>query len=290
MEKQRHKSLIAVSGGVDSMFLLNELKKSDVIVAHVNYNLREDVAIDYKIVSDFCKDNNLILETYSINEEHYGNFQEWARDKRYLFFKKIYDQYDCNELIIAHHKDDFLETAMMQWKSGRNPYSYGISESNIIFGMNVKRPMIFKYWKSEIYDLAKENKISYNDDSSNFSDKYERNKIRIFLNKKSVIQKEIFLKSFKNVNIKKSIRKIEIIKKYIEWKANEFSIDFLKENDDFFDDLVFKLLIENTNEININVNILKSIKSFLMARNENKVFMLSDNRRLIKSNNNVIIK
>ncbi|MGL5592171.1 MAG: tRNA lysidine(34) synthetase TilS, partial [Metamycoplasmataceae bacterium] len=262
----------------------------NIVVAHVNYNLRDDVEIDFKIVNDFCKKNDLKLETYSINEKHNGNFQKWAREKRYHFFKEIYDKYNCSELITAHHKDDFLETAIMQWESGRNPYSYGISEKNIIYGMNINRPFIFKYWKSEIYDLSKKKKISYNDDSSNFTDKYERNKVRMFLNKKNVAEKEILLNSFKYVNITKIMRKIKIIKKYIEWKDNVFSIDFLKKNENLFDELVFKFLIENTSEININSNILRSIKAFLMAKNENKVFMLSNGKKLIKTNNNVIIK
>ncbi|MGL5617751.1 MAG: tRNA lysidine(34) synthetase TilS [Metamycoplasmataceae bacterium] len=290
MEKQNNKKLIAVSGGVDSMFLLNELKNEDIVVAYVNYNLRDDVIVDFKIINEFCKKNHLNLETYSINEKHNGNFQEWAREKRYLFFKKIYDQYNCSELITAHHKDDFLETSIMQWKSSRKPYSYGINKNNIIYGMNVNRPMIFKYWKSEIYDLAKENRIPYNDDYSNFTNKYERNKIRIFLNRRQIFEKEILLKSFRNVNVIKGIRKIEIIKKYLDWKSCNYNIEFLKKNVDFFEELIFKLLIENIDEININSNILKEIKKFLISKNENKVFMLSNNRRLIKSNNNIIIK
>ncbi|MGL5205761.1 MAG: tRNA lysidine(34) synthetase TilS [Metamycoplasmataceae bacterium] len=290
MGNQNNRKLVAVSGGVDSMFLLNELKNENIIVAHVNYNLRDDVEIDLEIVRNFCQKNNLELEIYSIKEKHNGNFQTWARDKRYHFFKEIYDQYNCSELITAHHKDDFLETSIMQWKSGRNPYSYGISMNNVVYGMNVNRPLIFKYWKSEIYELSKEKKIPYNDDSSNFTDKYERNKIRISLNQKHILEKEILFKSFEYINVAKGIRKIKIIKKYIEWKSNDFNIDFLKKNEDFSNDLIFKLLIENIDGININSHILKSIKSFLMAKNENNVFMLSDSRKLIKTNNNVIIK
>ncbi|MGL5205083.1 MAG: tRNA lysidine(34) synthetase TilS [Metamycoplasmataceae bacterium] len=290
MEKQNNRKLVAVSGGVDSMFLLNELKNEDIIVAHVNYNLRKDVEIDFKIINNFCQINNLKLKTYSINEKHDGNFQEWARNKRYLFFKEVYDRYKCSELITAHHKDDFLETAIMQWKSKRIPYTYGINKNNEIYGMNVYRPILFEYWKSEIYVLSKENKIQYNDDSSNFTNKYERNKIRGFLDKKNITVKEILLKSFKYVNITKRIRKIEIIKKYIEWQASSFSIEFLKNNDDYCNELIFKLLIEYDNKININFNVLKSIKTFIMAKNGNKIFILSGNRKIFKVNNNVIIK
>ncbi|MGL6125185.1 MAG: tRNA lysidine(34) synthetase TilS [Metamycoplasmataceae bacterium] len=290
MEKQIDKKIIAVSGGVDSMFLLNMLKNENIVVVHVNYNIRDDVAIDFEIVSSFCKQNNLKLETYSINEKYEGNFQEWAREKRYKFFKKIYDKYDCNELIIAHHKDDFFETAIMQWNSKRNPYLFGMNKRNEIFGMNINRPLIFKYWKSEIYALAHELNIPFNEDWTNFTNQYERNRIRNSFAETSKTIKEIIFKSFQSINVEKSIKKIEIIKKYIQWSESSFNIDFLENNEDYFDDLIFKMLIENVDQINISSNLLKSLKIFLTTKNGNKDFLLSNQRKLVKFNNNVIIK
>jgi tRNA(Ile)-lysidine synthase len=76
MVNRSNKKLIAVSGGVDSMYLLNEFKNEDIIVAHVNYNIREDVDIDLKIIIDFCDKNNIKLETLSLKEEYSGNFHE----------------------------------------------------------------------------------------------------------------------------------------------------------------------------------------------------------------------
>jgi tRNA(Ile)-lysidine synthase len=76
MEKINSQKIIAVSGGVDSMFLLNQFKDENVIVAHVNYNIREDVEVDLNIVTKFCKENNLKLEVLSLNEDHSGNFHE----------------------------------------------------------------------------------------------------------------------------------------------------------------------------------------------------------------------
>lgn len=49
------KMLLGVSGGPDSMFLLNLLKNKNIIVAHVNYNKRETSKVDEEIVVDFCK-------------------------------------------------------------------------------------------------------------------------------------------------------------------------------------------------------------------------------------------
>ncbi len=104
--------LLAVSGGPDSMALLNDYKKSKVVVAHINYKKRADSDIDQKIVEDFCAKYEIPCEVLVVTKECVGNFQKWARDIRYEYFKKIYQKYDCKKLLVAHHLDDFIETAI----------------------------------------------------------------------------------------------------------------------------------------------------------------------------------
>ena len=290
MEKINNKKIIAVSGGVDSMFLLNKFKHENIVVAHVNYNIRHDVEIDLEIITNFCKKHNLKLEVLNLKETHYGNFHDWARNQRYDFFKTIYKKYKSNQLIIAHHKDDFLETAIMQWRSKRIPYYFGISKNNNNFEMNIHRPMIFQYWKNEIYKETKNLQIPFNDDWTNFTNKYTRNEIRNELNETPTIIKNLLFNCFQFVNLQKCIKNIEIIKKYIEWNDSLFNLDYFKKNQDFSNDLIFKFLIDKFEKININYNVLNSIKQFLMAKNGNKEFLLSNNKKLIKFNNNLAIK
>ncbi|SYV97970.1 tRNA(Ile)-lysidine synthase, partial [Mycoplasmopsis edwardii] len=73
------KYLIAVSGGPDSMYLLNKYKDKDVVVATVNYNQRHDSGVDFNIVKDFCKLYNIKFEGLNLNKPDYtgGNFQNW---------------------------------------------------------------------------------------------------------------------------------------------------------------------------------------------------------------------
>ncbi len=289
MEKIKNKKMIAVSGGVDSIFLLNKLKHENIIVVHVNYNLRKDVIIDQELIKKICKINNLKFEMISLNEKHIGNFQQWARNKRYEFFKIIYDKYDCNELIVAHHKDDFIETAIMQWSLKKQPYYFGITKNINNYGMNISRPLIFEYWKFEIYKMSNELGLSFNDDYSNFTNKYKRNELRNELSKKPLLVKEILLKSFQKINNEKSLKNIEIIKKYYEWSKKSFNIDFLIKNEHYSSDLIFKFLITHFKEININSNIISAIEKFLLAKNGDKLFLLSKENKIGKFNNNVII-
>ncbi|MDK2819593.1 MAG: tRNA lysidine(34) synthetase TilS [Mycoplasmataceae bacterium] len=287
----KNRKLIAVSGGVDSMVLLNNYKDEDIIVAFVNYNKRKDSIVDQQIAIDYCNKNKITIEILWLSEEHQGNFQEWARNKRYDFFKIIYAKHKCQELLIAQHKDDFLETAIMQWRAKRNPYYFGISKNSQIFGMNVSRPMIFKYWKSEIYEIAFELNITFNEDTTNFTDLYQRNIIRNSLNNKPIIVKEMIFNVFQKINVLKSIQNIKIISKYYEWSNLTYNVEFLRNNRNYSQDLIFKFLIHNFKDINISKNIIKSIEIFLLSpQNETKKFILSDNQKIGKLNNNVIIK
>ena len=96
------------------MFLAYQYRyDKNVILAYVNYNIRHDTHIDQEIVENFAKKYHLKLEKLILdkNTNHSNsNFENWARQIRYDFFKSLYKKYQCKQLLIAHHKDDFLET------------------------------------------------------------------------------------------------------------------------------------------------------------------------------------
>ncbi len=57
------KKILAVSGGADSMFLAYQYRHDkNVILAYVNYNIRDDTYIDQQIVENFAKKYHLKLE------------------------------------------------------------------------------------------------------------------------------------------------------------------------------------------------------------------------------------
>ncbi len=283
--------LLAVSGGVDSMVLANLYKEKNVILAYVNYNIREDTHIDQKIVEDFAQKNNLKLEKLILNKNEIikENFENWARNIRYSFFKKIYKKYNCSELLIAHHKDDFLETCLMQEKKNSNKLFYGIKKVNYLFGMKINRPLLFRYWKSEIYDFAQKNNIKYHDDYTNFDDKYERNKIRNELKTWNSSQKQTKLDYFLSIN-KVNEQLIEDIKKeYKEWIKSLFDVKkFLNFTQKA--EILTIFINKRAKNINLNQKILNNLISFIESKeNQNKCFLLSNNWMLIKKNNKLAL-
>ena len=279
------KMLLGVSGGPDSMFLLNLLKNKNIIVAHVNYNKRETSKVDEEIVVDFCKKNNIkyfVLNLKKHNEQ--GNFQNIARIQRYEFFKKIYDEEKCDYLILAHHKDDFLETAIMQENSCRKVLYYGIKPKNFLFKMNVYRPLIFAFWKSEILNLCNQDKLPYALDYTNDLDIYTRNAIRNKLKEKLTEEKTKLLNSFIKRNVENKELETLIQEKFNEWRQNEFNCNFLKNNN-LWKNLIYKFI--NTYFLNVELSSSKmeGIYQFIISNNRTAQYKLDDKNILFKKKN-----
>jgi tRNA(Ile)-lysidine synthase len=112
--------VVGVSGGPDSIFCLDNMRKFgyNVVVAHVNYRKRSSSDDDENIVRSYCHKYSLPFVVRLVNKEEYafhiGNFQAWARSIRYNFFKEIALKYKTEHIMVAHQYDDLLETYLLQ--------------------------------------------------------------------------------------------------------------------------------------------------------------------------------
>lgn len=276
--------LLAISGGPDSMFLLNQYRNRKIVVAHVNYHKREDSNVDENIVRDFCEKHKIPIFVLNVKKKPTGNFQNWARDIRYEFFRKIYKENNCNELLMAHHKDDFLETALMQQESNRNPKHFGMYKKNNLYGMKIKRPFLNLYWKSEILKDLEERKIGYAIDSSNEQPIFSRNKIRISLNKKTDKEKQDLFRWFvmSNKILKKKNKIINNL--FLKWEKSEFDCLFINKNK-YADSLIYELVHRNFQDIKLSQSKIDGIKQFIKGKDGGKKFMLNNTMYLTKKNN-----
>ena len=174
------KIIVAVSGGPDSMALLDTLVKTGkyyIVVAHVNYQKRETAYRDEKIVKAYCETHHLIVRTKYPEYHHDENFQAWARDVRYDFFVRLGQEYGINDLYVAHHKDDAIETYIFQKQRGMLCDYYGMKEESMYQSMRVHRPLL-SYTKKQLQMYCDSHHIEYGIDESNLSNDYTRNKIR----------------------------------------------------------------------------------------------------------------
>lgn len=176
------KFFIAVSGGVDSMVLVDLCLKSQLnfSVLHCNFNLRgTESETETQFLRDFCKQHQIYYHIKYFDTEVYANenklsIQMAARDLRYNWFKEKLEQNDLKFVLTAHHSDDNLETFLINLSRGTGLEGLtGIPAQN----KSIIRPLL-PFSRDEILAYAIENNIKWKDDSSNASTKYLRNKIR----------------------------------------------------------------------------------------------------------------
>jgi tRNA(Ile)-lysidine synthetase-like protein len=167
--------VIAVSGGVDSMSLLDILASRPqigLIVAHFNHGIREDSDKDEELVRRRADELNLPFEV------GYGSLgpkasEAAARKARYDFLHSVKDKYQADSIITAHHLDDALETAIINLIRGTGRKGLSAISAN----KQVRRPLL-SYSKSEILTYAKTKGIIWREDETNESDDYLRNYLR----------------------------------------------------------------------------------------------------------------
>lgn len=172
--------LVAVSGGVDSMVLLDILWHSgfQVMAAHVNHGLRgAESDADQYLVVDYCSSRSIPFEVMAVMPDTWqksGNFQEMARDLRYEWLQSLCQKHGYRYILTAHHRDDAVETFLMNLTRGAG--LHGLKGIHATMA-NIVRPMLHLS-RQEIRHYAAEHKVPYREDSSNLSPKYVRNRIR----------------------------------------------------------------------------------------------------------------
>lgn len=230
------KLIIAVSGGVDSIVLFHLcLKlKLNFFVAHCNFKLRKKESdLDEKFVRDLAIKHNIKFYTKSFNTKKLSNndnksIQMVARELRYSWFEELSKELNIKHILTAHHLDDSLETFLINLSRGSGIDGLlGIPEVND----TVYRPLlIFK--KDEILSYAKENKITWREDSSNKKREYLRNQIRL-----EVIPKLKEINPNLLDNFSKSIDRLQQSKSIIKDKMDDFikNVSFTRDEKIYFE-------------------------------------------------------
>lgn len=177
-----NKLLLAISGGLDSMVMVDLLKKLsfDLAIAHCNFQLRGLESFgDQNFVQNYAETNDIKLFLTQFDTENFAkdyklSTQVAARELRYNWFYELLETEHYDYILTAHHADDNLETFLINLVRGTGLEGLtGIPAQN----ENVIRPLLL-FSRSEIEAYAKKNDINWREDSSNASDKYLRNKIR----------------------------------------------------------------------------------------------------------------
>jgi tRNA(Ile)-lysidine synthase len=167
--------VVAVSGGVDSMVLLDLLRQLPgltLVVAHFEHGIREDSDEDRKLVEATAKQYKLpfVCEHGNLGA---GASEATARNVRYDFLRRVQAERGAQAIITAHHQDDLLETAVINMLRGTGRKGL----SSLAHSPGIVRPLLHVD-KQAILAYAQEHHIVWHEDSTNASDAYLRNYIR----------------------------------------------------------------------------------------------------------------
>jgi tRNA(Ile)-lysidine synthase len=178
--------VIGVSGGMDSMALLELLRPSGkkLVVAHFNHQLRADESDgDEAFVREYAAKCGLEFhaDRGDVRAEARGiSIEMAARKLRHGFLAKVARDVS-GDIVLAHHADDQIELVLMRARRGTEGYgAAGMREkapSSADPRIRILRPLL-EFRKAEIKAFVETKNIPFHEDSSNAQLEAERNQVR----------------------------------------------------------------------------------------------------------------
>ncbi|HED05424.1 MAG TPA: tRNA lysidine(34) synthetase TilS [Ignavibacteria bacterium] len=300
------KILVALSGGPDSVLLLNLLVKYqkrfkiNIGALHINHRLRGvDSREDERFCRLLCESLNVTFYSVRKNVKSYSqkykySLEESGRILRYYELNRFADKYGYNKIATAHNSSDNAETVLLNLIKGAGlrgisgiPYKRG----------NIIRPVLC-VTKKEINSYLKFHKINFRVDLTNLSSDYERNFLRNEI--LPVIKKRL------NPSIEDTIlNSSEIFRNadcLIECKVNEFIDDvadfsgkelkiYLNKLPELKPELIpelLKTLLKKNFQMQVTFDDILKLKS-LINKESGKNVNLSSNISALKERNVILI-
>ena len=256
--------VVAVSGGPDSMALLNallnfkEMLKFNIVVAHVNHMIRAVADEETTYVKEFCDKNNIQCFIKKIDvvkkaELEKISTEEAGRNARYEFFDEVFKINNATKIAIAHNANDNAETVIMNIIRGTGVS--GLKGIEPVRDNKYIRPLI-DVKRAEIEAYCEEKNLNPKYDESNNENIYTRNKVRNLLIP--------YLKKEFNPSIVDAINRLSDLagqeNDYIEQTVNGFFDKICEIKND-------EIIVLNLKKFNLLDNFIKSKILLLSVHN-----------------------
>lgn len=176
------KIIVGLSGGADSIVMLDVLTLLgyDCVAAHCNFHLRGDESdADAHFVKTWCKRIDVPFTSIDFDTHQYAadkkiSIEMAARELRYHWFEIVRKQYLADAIAVAHHKDDSVETVLLNLIRGTG--IQGLTGISPQVG-RIVRPMLC-VTRQQIEAYATDRELPFVTDSTNADTAYTRNAIR----------------------------------------------------------------------------------------------------------------
>jgi len=181
---QAQRVLIAVSGGVDSMVLLNvvaQILPTDKFgVVNIDHDLRPESASEVQFIRDYCLKNDYQFFTTKWTDKPQGDIgmEAAAREFRYDFFAETMRTQKFDTLLTAHHGNDLAENILMKLIRSGNAYEVvSLKQERPFANGQIVRPFL-DFSKRELAEYADIHDINHVQDETNFANITMRNRLR----------------------------------------------------------------------------------------------------------------
>ena len=234
--------LVAVSGGADSVSLLDVLMRAGYkcIAAHCNFHLRgAESDRDEAFVRELCQTMGVELivtdfDTLSYARAHNASMEVAARELRYTWFEQVAQENECQAIAVAHHQNDQAETLLLNLKrgagirglAGMRPKS---ANPMAVEGVPVVRPLLCTTRDYIEHYLRDKRHLSWVTDSTNSDTSITRNAIREQLKNYSkseiehMAQTAEYMQGYVDILEGKNTREAGITKLYEELRKYGFA-------------------------------------------------------------------
>ncbi len=176
------RAAVALSGGVDSMVLLDLMLNISegvdftLVAIHINHGLRgRESDGDEAFVREYCAAKGIECYVYRLDIKSGGSIEQEARRQRYEAFERAVSEHGLDYILLAHHQADQAETVLINILRGSG--TAGARGMGKCRDGKFLRPLLYTE-KKTVDDYAKKRKIPFVTDSSNLSDDFDRNYLR----------------------------------------------------------------------------------------------------------------
>jgi tRNA(Ile)-lysidine synthase len=186
----RMPALVGVSGGMDSVVLLDALVHAgfrDLVACHLDHGLRPESEEDAWFVAELASRHELAFECMRVDVAAIAlqsglSIETAARKARLRFFAHAARVHCCPRVLLAHHADDQAETFLFNLLrgSGRSGLCGMRPRSSVEMDgvrLELLRPLL-TVWREDLARIAAARGLGWRDDPSNASLEHCRNRIR----------------------------------------------------------------------------------------------------------------
>lgn len=169
--------VIMVSGGIDSMVLLDLCRMYHPHILHFDHQAREESIQDHELLLNYSKKHRLVYHQITLNIPK-KNFQHEAHLLRQAHAIEYAKTNNLKHVLTAHHADDLIETMLIKMIRGSHLEGYiGMKAEHLIDNVVFHKPLL-TVTKDDVIDYAKDHLITFMEDRTNLKDDYLRNRLR----------------------------------------------------------------------------------------------------------------